>query len=1041
MNIKTYKIMRKYQLLRLVMFLIALIITNTVLAQVSGVIQSEDGLPLPGVNITILGTDIGTQSDFDGNYEINATPGQTISFSFIGFKSVEIEVKDSNTINVLMEEESESLDAVVISAFGRKVSRNESTASVSAISSEDIQRSVTSTDVRESLQGQVTGLMMNETAGTPGAEPEIRIRGQNSITAGNSPLYVIDGVPVNSGNQTLEGSGQSTLGVFSLINSADIESMTILKDASAVAPYGADGANGVILLTTKKGTATRMGDTQFSINTSIAIRNDAIKGPTPMNAETRALAIREAAWNTFGNGKFGNGTLTSRDQLDDYIINNLNPNYGVWIDDGRPNYDWRDGIRKKNALETSVNFSVAKNAETSHFYGSLGLNKTDGTTIGTELQRISGSLNYGTKFFNDKFDFNISAHVGNVRQTFISEEGGTSASFSNPNYAKYTLSTWVPPFNDDGSYRIKDFRTLTGKPNPFYLFEGGGLDNTNKITRVLQNTSLGIDITDNLRFQTVLGLDYTINEYKNYADPIHGNDTAHGSETQATTTNYTYTTQNSLDYTFNLSEKNHFRITAVQEFTKYKDKLLRGSGENFPSTNLRNLSASTANWTADATYSDLAKLRYVGLLNYDFDRRYVLDASYSYQGDSRFSKKFDSFYSLGLAWNITEENFLRNSHIIDDLHLRVGYGRTGNANIKRNQFQQLVSYDTYRNAPAAQIDVFGTDATWEKSDRIDFGLEYILFDGRLSGLISYYTNKTKDMLLQVPIPLTTGFYDGIVLRNAGDMTNRGLELEIKGDIIRESNLKWSLGLNFSTLRNRVGNIPEDAEVTGIWQAIHRGHKVNEWYMPDWAGVDPENGLPLWYVDRDVSDETTSKYSEAKRKYQGTNPLPTYYGTFSTRFEYGNFFLDASLYFVGGNSIYEFKKEFYRNTAGSNLETHNPQIQTWTEAWKEPGDIADYPRWDYSNAVVDDAASAHSTRFLHDATFMRLKNVGLGYHFEKDLIRELGLDELTLSVRGKNLWTWVKDKDLEWDPETRTTGMTSMATPPVKSIIFSMNLKF
>lgn len=381
------------------------------------------------------------------------------------------------------------------------------------------------------------------------------------------------------------------------------------------------------------------------------------------------------------------------------------------------------------------------------------------------------------------------------------------------------------------------------------------------------------------------------------------------------------------------------------------------------------------------------------------------------------------------------------SNVIDDLHFRVGYGRTGNASIDRNQYQQLVSYETYRNAPASQIDVFGTDATWEKSDRFDLGLEYILFNGRLSGLISYYTNKTKDMLLLVPIPFTTGFDEGVVLRNAGDMTNRGLEFELQGDLIQNDDFKWHMGFNFSTLRNRVGNIPEDAEVTGIWQAIHRGHKVNEWYMPDWAGVNPENGLPMWYIDKTVSDETTSKYSEAKRRYQGTNPLPTYYGNLSTRFEYKNIFLEGSFYFVGGNSAYEFKKEFYRNTAGANLETHNPAVQTWTNAWKEPGDIAEYPRWDYSDSTIDDAASAHSSRFLHDATFIRLKDVGIGYNFNESIISKMGLSQLRLSIRGKNLWTWVKDKDLEWDPEVRTSGMTSMTTPPVKSIVFNLNLKF
>lgn len=1011
--------------------------------QISGTVTDENGVPLPGVNIVIQGSSQGTNTDFDGNYSLNVNEGQTLVFSFVGFEEHTELVGTMATINVQLSESSNQLEQVVVTAFGRVQTRNETTASVSSVSSADIEK-VPEADAREALVGKLPGVVMQTTAGTPGAEPEIRIRGQNSITANNEPLYVVDGVPINSGN--FGGSGQdadistSTMGIFSLLNSGDIENISILKDASAVAPYGADAANGVILVTTKTGRKLKPGDTQFSINSFVGVQNWATPGPTSINADDRYTALMESIWNTYGN-ELGNGSLTSRDQAESFYTENFGNAITDWRDIGKSgNYNWKEILRRKNAFIGNVYFSMAQKGESSNFYGSLGYNKTEGTFKGTELQRITGFLNYSSDFWDDRFHFKVSANVGNASQDGVAEEAGMLATFDNPMYMGLAISSWVPPFLEDGSFNLDELRAQTGKNN--VLFTQGaknGIINTN-ITRALQNTMLDIDINDNLTFRTLLGLDYSLVYFKNYGDIFHGSDASHGSVDEISQRLFNYTTQNSLDFKFDIAEDHHFNITALQEYTKYKSKALRGQGENFPIGGLTNLSGTSAAWRAGSTFTDQWTMRYVGLLNYNFQYKYVLSASYSHQGDTRFSSKWGDFYSVGAAWNMHQEEFIRNIEAIDRLKLKIGYGITGNAGIDRNQYQSLFGFTSYRGNPATSIDTYGTDITWEKSRRFDVGFETGLFNERLYGSLSFYSNTTTDMLFEIPIPYSSSFSEGSVLQNSGEMSNEGFEIELGGVLINTPDFKWVLNGSFSTLKNKVTKIPEGAEITTTTAAVRKGHMVNEWYVPDWYGVDPQNGDPLWYVDKTASDQTTNKYSEAKKRFQGKNPLPTYYGYLGTHLEFKNIFLDATFTFSGGNQVYEFKKEYFRNTEGVDLAPHNSIQEVFDNAWYKPGDIADYPRWDYSNATVKSAVN-ESTHYLYDDDYIRLQDIALGYDFKKDLIKKLGLSSLTISVRGRNLWTWVKDDHMVWNVEARSNGYTALVTPSVKSVVFNLNLKF
>ncbi|WP_417370376.1 SusC/RagA family TonB-linked outer membrane protein [Gelidibacter japonicus] len=1001
-------------------------------SQISGHVSDGSGVPLIGVNIIVKETSRGTQTDFDGNYKIMAAKGDVLIFSYVGFEDKEIVIRDVTVLNVSLVEATSALDEVFITAYGRTMTRNESTSSVVTVGSEEITK-LKSTDATQALQGKVSGMTVGSTSGTPGSAPQIRIRGTNSVTASNEPLYVIDGMPVNSGN-VQQDMYHSSVNIFALINPSDIESISVLKDASAVAPYGADGANGVILITTKTGSK---GMAKYSLNMTSGFQNDAVRGPRRANAEQSYDIFKEALWNSFGSGQFGNGTIAIRDDLDTYAYNRFSQ-VRSWIDNGRHYADWYKETQNKNAFLGDVNFSMSKGSEDSNFYASLGYNKTESTMKGSEFKRWSTRIFYESNL-SEKTNFSLSINAANASQDGI-REGSALSTFSNPNSIRYGSSPWARIRNADGSYNTDTFNEVTSYANYPYIIEHD--IRNNDVTRLIPTASLEYKIIDNLTFKTLFGIDFTLRYFKNYNNRHSGDGfSQNGKNNENALREYHYTTQNSLDYRITLNSKHNFNLTAIQEFNKYKTYNLDGYGENFPNDKLNNLSAVSKGLTTNSTFSNLAKLRLVGLLNYDFDKKYLANLSYSYQGDSRFSEQYGNFYSIGLGWNIHKESFSNAWKDINTLRLKGGYGLTGNAGIGRNEYQALVSYFRYNAEPAGIITGYGTEATWEKSHRLDLSVDYGLYNNRIKGSIGIFQNKTTDMLFHTPLSYTAQFTDGNAIRNAGEMKNNGFEINISGDIISTPDFHWNVGSNFTTIKNKVTSLPEDAEIIDFRAVVQEGRLLHEWYLPKWAGIDPENGLPLWYVDPTLNDETTSVYNQASRIYTGKSVDPKYFGSFSTRLEYKNTFFEAQFNFSGGNQIYDVRPDLVYRSTGS---TAGYSIKAMENAWQNPGDIATFPRFDYNNTSVKDAGS-DSTRFLHDADYIRLREIGIGYTFKNEqFLQALHLNTLSISLRASNIWTLVKDKTLEWDPEVLSNyfpGRRNFPTMPAQSFTFNINVNF
>ncbi len=918
----------------------------------------------------------------------------------------------------------EDIEEVIVLGYVQRKA-TEVTGNSVQLSSEQIS-TPSAISVDQALQGKSPGVQVNASSGTPGAVQDIRIRGVGSLTASNAPLFVIDGVPVINGNSSASAN-QSSLSTLASINNQDIESITILKDASATAAYGARGSNGVILITTKRG---RSGKARFNLNTTIGFQNDAFMKRHGLTAAQKYELLTEALVNSYG-AAYG---VTPENAIAFASANGIDGGAGLW--DGTSEYDWEGLLQRKNALTTTADLSISGGEGKSTYYASLGHNKTEATVIGPAFERISAMFKYTNKL-TEKVNFETS-----INGTWISQnpilEGGSF--FGNPFITKVLMNPFAPPFNADGTHNIVDIMDYTSIHNTLYTLSNN--ITRSKMMRGISNTKVDYKILRNLTFSTRFNIDYILNDYRNYQNRYHGDgDGTKGYSERQMATDYTWVSQNSLNYNFRLGDNHRFDLTGVFEHQKYQAESLYGYGENFPADGLTNIASAGANYDASSAFSDWLNTSYLGMLNYSFADRFILDGTIRREGSSRFAKgkRFGTFWSVGGAYNL-HRDVLQDT--FDLLRVRASYGLTGNSGVGINAYQALLSYDAdYDGNGAAYPSIFGNpELTWEKNKTFDVGLEFEAINRRLTGSLAYFNKNTYDLLQNVPLSRTTGFTSQA--QNVGEVSNKGIEAMLGFDIISTEDVKWNVSANYATLENKVemlaldgnGN-PLNPSAGSSYKNTEVGKSIGYWYMPTWAGVNPETGAPEWYVNG-VDGERTSNINLAERYDQGT-AIPKYTGGFQTGLSVKNVFLNANVYFAGGHKVYEQYAQFYMRTNNFSLMSYNG-AQELLERWQQPGDITDVPKLDFAR---NDNFHATSSRHLFDGTFARLKDVTLGYNLPSSFTNSIGVDGLTLTVRGTNLYTWVKDDGMKLDPETSAAGYTTLTTPPVKSVIFGVNLKF
>ncbi|HAX15514.1 MAG TPA: SusC/RagA family TonB-linked outer membrane protein, partial [Leeuwenhoekiella sp.] len=657
-----------------------LFLTQLTFAQqktVTGTVTDGSNVPLPGVNVVVKGTTTGTQTDFDGNYSISAAQGDVLTFSYVGFTPKDVAVGASSTYNVTLEE-GEALEEVIVLGYTTK-STDEVTGSSVQVEAADIE-STPFVSADQALQGKVAGLQISQASGTPGSIQDIRIRGVSSFASSNEPLYVIDGVPVNNSNAG-GNANASSLNPLASISAQDIKSITVLKDASATAQYGARGSNGVIVVTTKNGSE---GKTTFTFTSTVGIQNDAFNKRDVLTGAQRQLLTGEALVNAYGaNGSVRDLGVTPGNAINDGIAIGALP--AAYADYNGENYDWSGLIKNEDALMQNYNFSASGGDELSTFYASVGYNKTEATVIGGEFERVNGLVRV-TRKLRDNIDFSTSVNVSNTKQNPILEQGSF---FSNPFITRYLMNPLNNPFNADGTPTTD--LTFGSLHNTLYV-----LDNNitrNMLTRAISNSKLDWEWFENFTFSNTLSLDYQLAEYRNYQNRYEGDSApVNGASEAADSKLYNYVYQGSFNYNFKLGDVHNFDVTALFEYQKNQNSYLYGYGENFPADGLTNIASASANFDATSSFTDWYNVSYLGLFNYNYDGKYIVDATIRREGSSFFpaGKRFGTFGSVGLAWNVYKEDFMRGS-IFNELRLRGSYGVTGNNGVGSNTYQALLS--------------------------------------------------------------------------------------------------------------------------------------------------------------------------------------------------------------------------------------------------------------------------------------------------------------------------------------------------------------
>ena len=993
---------------------------------VTGVVSDKSG-PLPGANIVVKGTTRSTQTDFDGKYSIKAKQGEVLVISFTGYNNSSITIGTANSYTTSLSE-GVKLEEVVVLGYNQVKTKNDITGNYVKISGSELSK-VPVVSVDQALQGKVVGLTVATTSGTPGSVQNIRIRGSQSLYASNEPLYVIDGVPVISGDVSGNDTGISSLSILSTVSADNIESITVLKDASATSVYGARGTNGVILITTKRG---KNGSTKFSLTTTTGFQNKSRNGLRELTGAEKKTLLEEAVYNTFGDS----GNVFTRDQAYQFIVDNgISDPLVNWVNSGSKEYHWGDLIKNKDAVLTSIDFSAQGGDDKQSFYASLGYNKTEGTVIGSSFKRVTANLNYTNKL-TEKIKFTNTIAFSNVLQDGILEG---AAYFANPNLTRYFMSPWISPYNADGTLNT----TLDGTSIFNTIYTTSHDLTKNDLIRIVNNSSLVYNISKRLRYSSTFGVDYSITNYRNYQNPVHGGGfDVNGSVTETIDKTFKYVTQNSFDYNFKIKENHSFELKALMEFDKTKFTGIQAYGDHLVRPEFQYLDGTSANWTAGSYFQDAINLAYLGLFNYKYKDKYILDVSYRSESSSRFDadKRQGDFYSVGAAWNINKETFLSSVKQIDLLRLRASLGTTGNAGVGINSYQSTLGAGSYNGGGTLYPSAYGGLLQWEKAKKLDVSIEYELFDSRVKGSVAYYKSISSDMLQPTyPLSPTQGFDS--YTTNAGTMYNKGVEVELDLDVYRSKNFNITLGGNYASLKNEITDLKlADGSPLTITTGTRRneeGHTAFEWYMRKWAGVDPQNGSPLWYINGQ-DGATTSIYNDAQVAFQGKSATPTFSGGFNTHVELYNFYVNLGFYFAGGNKVFQ-NYAFYTSSAGNFSLVNFNGTEDLLNRWQNPGDITDVPK--VENSATGSNASRTSTRFLYDGDYIRLRDLTVGYSFKSSILNKVGLDGLNFSVRGTNLLTWVKDSRLKYDPEVQASGFTSLTSPPVKSIVFSVNVKF
>ena len=1021
---------------KLLLFSFSLVLALSGVAQdrvVSGKVTSaEDGSALPGVNVLVKGTTNGAVTDVDGKYSLSVASGGTLVFSFIGLKSVEVPIGERTVVDLAMAADVQQLSEVVIVGYGSQI-KQDLTGNIARVKGQDI-ASFPLPSVDAALQGKAAGVYVNSQSGKLGQAVTVRVRGTSSISAGSQPLYVVDGIPVTVDSQSTFGGSTNPMAD---INPNDIESLDVLKDASAAAIYGSRAANGVILITTKKGKA---GKTNISVNYQTGTSQETKRVDFLDSQQYAELIFRSAKYN---DDRFG--VLTTDPSSDTQYAKDLMSyhSYGQWDTDPNTTYDWQDVAFQKGKYD-QMDLQVNGGNEKTKFFGSLQYLDQDGIMVGNSLNRISGRLNLDHTA-NDWLTIGFSMSLARTLNVRLPGDNA----FSNPLQAVALLP--MSPFKDPNT------GLSTGTPpgdvnvglyyNPLLNIEYGRF--AQESFRNLSNAYLSAKIISGLTFKSEFGVDLlTQNEEGYFQSQTIRNQTraTNGVGTNNGAFVVNYNTNNYFNYIKEFG-KSAIDVTAGMQYQQSTTKTNFIEGLDFPSDSYKKIASAATKSGGSSTETNFRFNSLFFRTNYKFNERYLATISVRRDGSSRFgsNSRYGVFPAGSLGWVMSEENFLKSINPISFLKLRASYGQVGNAEIGNFPQLGLFSGDAgYAGAAGQRPSQLGNpDLKWETTAQMDVGIDFGLFDNRLTGEIDYYEKKTSGLLLNVNVPATSGFMTQT--RNVGKLENSGFELVLNSQNFT-GKFKWSTNFNMAFNKNKVVDIQTQIIEASFFNRVMEGQPVGVFYTVEYAGVDPANGDALFYKNVKNADGTIdrstvapSAYAQAQRVAVG-NPNPDYIVGLTNNFSYQGF--DLTVFFNGvfGNELSTYGMGRY---SSANMRFEDNQTVDQIDAWTTPGQITNIPQ---ARFFANNGAQL-SSRYVVGGSFVRLRNITLGYNIPARLLSKAKLDKVRIYTSALNLLTFTDYP--YWDPEvnadfqdTNVAKGNDFYTPPQpKTILFGVNIGF
>ncbi|MDO4368517.1 MAG: TonB-dependent receptor [Bacteroidales bacterium] len=1046
---------------RIFLLMLGMICVNIAFAQlkVTGkVTASDDGSPLPYATISIKGTTTGAYSDDDGNYTITVAPNGVLVFSTVGFVTQEIQVNNRSVINVALAPDAIALEETIVVAYGT-AKKGTYTGSASVVK-KDALKDAPSVSFENALNGKVAGLQVTTNSGQAGSASSMRIRGIGSMNASNEPLYVIDGVPVSSGD-----SGQmsdyiyATNNVMSTLNPNDIESITVLKDAAASSLYGSRAANGVVVITTKKG---KLGRPTVTLKASVGITPTwAYNNHEVANAQQQAEMYYQMFWNTKDNAAEGDAValekLNERFEKHGYHFktsdNTVNTLTIEGMTDGIENregkyFDW-DKVLFRTAVYQTYDLSVSGGTENTNYYSSIAYTSDKGRVVTNEYDRISGRVNLSQK---------VGKHVELLTQVNVArtkKEGYNDTRSTGSNYFMQSRNLlW--PFYWPTDYKTGEPWTARyGSYAYNAVYYNTQWENSSKTTKVAASENLSIKILPELTLRSIFSYDYTnIHDFIYYSAEHFNGSSDNGSVHDMNTNVSKWVSSTTLNWNRDFAEKHNVNVLAGFEAEENKTEFARASGSNLPTSALHTV-ATAGKLDANGYSWGNTIASFLSKAEYNYDGRYYVSGSFRRDGSSKLGSenRWGNFWSVAGSWKINNENFMKNIHWISNLRLRASYGVNGTLPSDNYGWRALTSFSSkYMTNPGGGLNnVADPTLSWETSYTYNIAAEFGFWDQRLYGTIEYFNRDSKDLLQDVPISYTTGFSS--TLKNVGEINNKGIEIELGGDIIRTRDLTWSASLTASFIKSKVTKLYGGQDI--IWddptggdsraRYIYReGESTLALYGLEWAGTNKENGKNMWYINPKEDENYTADLEINGRpvtyNYKKANNvilhdmMPKVFGGFNTDVTWKGLS-------VGLNFTYRFGSKTYdaadRDCNDDGYYWERTMSKTaYKDSWTPTNKNAKYPQ----RIAIDMLdVNQKSSRHLHNGDYIRLKTISVGYNLPKNIVNKVGLTNARVYFNGSNLLTWAAHK--EYDPEVNEYYTRGWETPIGKTYTFGVELSF